>query len=110
MPIMTVSVVTADDVLALAKSIKSLSEDQMTRIQDLLAFMDEEDLKMLKEMLEKLEAAEITAMKEEIEIRENFMAQAKGERASEVKAQLNAKSEASKKEDAALAESMIKNI
>lgn len=70
----TVIAVTADSVLALAKSTKSLSEEQMTRIRDTLPFMNEKDLKMLQKMIEKVRSAEIKDMKRELELRKKLAA------------------------------------
>ena len=61
--------VTADDVLVLAKSIRSLSEEQLQRIQDVVAFMSDADLEMLRGMLEGVQAEEVRGMKKELEIR-----------------------------------------
>jgi hypothetical protein len=62
-------VITPDSVLVLAKSIRSLSEEQMQRIRDLVQFMNDEDLKKLHGELEKIQAEEVKAMEKELAVR-----------------------------------------
>lgn len=107
---MTVSVVTADSVLALTKSTKSLSEEQIKRIQDLLPFMNENDLKMLKAMLEKVRDAEVKDMQREIELRRELRAKKEEIVADEARETLKSKEGGSQQADEKYAESLIQNM
>jgi hypothetical protein len=60
---------TLDEVLDLAKSSHSLSEEQLSRILVLAPDMGPEDLEKLKSMLTGLQEAEIKDMKNELEMR-----------------------------------------
>ena len=60
--------VTANDVLTLAKSTKSLPQEQIARIEQMIPKMSQKELEQLFEMLQGLQEEEIQHMEKELEL------------------------------------------
>lgn len=101
---------TADEVVALAKGTKSISQEQMARILQLTPTMKVEDLDKLKQMILDVREAEIADMKREIEIRQKVGAAYQEWKADTARNALQAKEGAVQTADSAQAENLIKNI
>lgn len=103
-------VITADSVVALAKSIRSLSEAQMQRIQDVVHFMDDADLKQLNTMLEKAKTKEVEDMKKELELRKKVAAANAEWQADKAREKSQKAETASQEHDEEEAEALIQNL
>ena len=100
----------AQDVISLAKNIKTLSKEQLTRILEVAPNMGPTDLEKLKHMIEAVRDAEIKDMKQELKLRQKVASAYKEWKSDKARNAIKTEEGAVKREDDAQAESLIQNI